>query len=208
MLWFCAEIANMTRPEDSLCGARILLRPLQMADATELLRAASDGELWQLKVTEVPSVDTITAYIDKALQGRNEGSVMPFVIMERESGQIIGTTRFWQISPKHRRLEIGGTWLAASWQRTFANTETKYLMLQHAFEHMQCVRVQLTTDVHNEKSRQAILRLGATQEGILRNERIMPDGRKRDSVIYSIVDDEWPAIKRQLATCLGLTPLP
>ena len=198
----------MTRQEDTLCGARIQLRPLERCDAADLLRAASDGELWQLKVTEVPSADTVTDYIDKALQGLGDGTVMPFVIMVKASGQIIGTTRFWQISPKHRRLEIGGTWLAASWQRTFANTESKYLMLQHAFEHMQCARVQLTTDVHNEKSRQAILRLGATQEGILRNERIMPDGRKRDSVIYSILDDEWPAIKQQLATRLGLTPLP
>ncbi|WP_018151245.1 GNAT family N-acetyltransferase [Leeia oryzae] len=198
----------MTQQEDMLCGTRIRLRPLQMTDAADLVRAASDGALWQLNVTEVPSADTVAAYIGKALQGRDSGSVMPFAIVLQTSGQVIGTTRFWQISPHHRRLEIGGTWLAASWQRTFANTETKYLMLQHAFERMQCVRVQLTTDVLNEASRRAILRLGATQEGILRNERIMPDGRKRDSVVYSILDDEWPAIKQQLATRLGLNLLP
>jgi RimJ/RimL family protein N-acetyltransferase len=123
---------------------------------------------------------------------------MPSATVLRETGQVIGSTRFWKIDRVNRKLEIGSTWIAASWQKSFVNTEAKYLMLRHAFEAMACVRVQFTTDEINAKSRAAILRLGAKQEGIVRHERIMPDGRKRNSVRFSIVDDEWPAVKEQL----------
>ena len=134
-----------------------------------------------------------------ALRWRDgRGAVMPFVIESRESGRVLGSTRFWKIDRKNRKLEIGHTWLAASWQRTFVNTEAKLLMLSFAFEKLDCVRVQFTTDEINEKSRNAILRLGAKQEGIVRHERIMPDGRKRNSVRFSIIDDEWPAVKQML----------
>ncbi len=142
--------------------------------------------------------------IDKALDTQAQGIALPFVIMIRETGQNIGTTRFLKIDEKNRKLEIGSTWLAASWQKTFANTEAKYLLLRTAFEEMACIRVQLTTDALNSKSRSAILRLGAKEEGILRNERIMADGRKRNSVRYSIIDDEWPTVKRGLELKLGL----
>ena len=123
---------------------------------------------------------------------------MAYVTVLRETGRVIGSTRFWKIDPIHRKLEIGSTWISASWQKSFVNTEAKYLMLCHAFEAMACVRVQFTTDEINAKSRAAILRLGAKQEGIVRHERIMPDGRKRNSVRFSIIDDEWPAVKQQL----------
>jgi RimJ/RimL family protein N-acetyltransferase len=192
------KVSNPTSIPQSLHGSRILLRPLRMSDAAALLVAAGDGELWNLPFTIVPSVTTVHAYIQTALDGQQAGSVSPYVIVLLSTGQIIGSTRFWKIDRQHRKLEIGSTWIAASWQKTFVNTEAKFLMLSHAFEQMACVRVQLTTDEINQKSRNAILRLGATQEGIVRNERIMPDGRKRNSVRFSIIDEEWPEVRRQL----------
>ena len=132
------------------------------------------------------------------LRGWQAQTVMPFVTVSTASGAVIGSTRFWKIDPLHRSLEIGHTWLAKSWQRSAANTEAKYLMLRHAFEVLNCVRVQFTTDVLNEASRAAILRLGAVEEGLIRNERIMPDGRKRSSMRYSIIDTEWPAVRSAL----------
>lgn len=170
--------------------------------------AAADGELWNLPFTVVPSAETVDDYIQNALDGQAAGTVMPFVTCLPESGQIIGSTRFWKIDCPNRKLEIGHTWLAASWQRTFANTEAKFLMLQFAFEDMACVRVQFTTDEINLKSRAAILRLGAQEEGVIRHERIMPDGRKRNSVRYSIIDEEWPAVKQQLEQMLYAAETP
>ena len=188
-----------------LTGPRIQLRPLQVSDASALVAAASDGELWDVPFTVVPSAETIDDYIRNALEGHALGTVMPFVTVLRETGQVIGATRFWKIDRKNRKLEIGGTWLSASWQRTFVNTEAKYLLLRAAFDEMACVRVQLTTDESNIKSRTAILRLGAKEEGIIRYERIMPNGRKRNSVRYSIIDDEWLGIKTRLEAMLGVT---
>lgn len=182
----------------SLAGPRLLLRPLHASDAAALVEAAADGELWNLPFTVVPSAETIEAYIGNALAGQAAGTVMPFATVVRETGKVIGSTRFWKIDRVNRKLEIGSTWIAASWQKTFVNTEAKFLMLCHAFEALRCVRVQLTTDEINAKSRAAILRLGAKQEGIVRHERIMPDGRKRNSVRFSIIDDEWPLVKQQL----------
>ena len=124
--------------------------------------------------------------------------MLPFVVEDTQTGEIIGSTRFWKIDKKNRKLEIGSTWYSKSWQRTYANTETKLLLLKYAFEELNCVRVQFTTDVLNEKSQNAILRLGAKKEGIVRNERIMPDGRKRNSVRFSIIDEEWPLVKENL----------
>jgi len=184
--------------EPSLTGPRIVLRPLAATDAGALVAAAADGELWSLSFTVVPSAATIDTYIGAALDGHAAGSVMPFVIVLRETGQVIGCTRFWKIDRDNRKLEIGHTWLAASWQKTFVNSEAKYLLLRKAFDEMGCVRVQFTTDETNAASRAAILRLGAKEEGVIRHERIMPDGRKRNSVRYSIIDDEWPAVKAKL----------
>ncbi|VWC40080.1 GNAT family N-acetyltransferase [Burkholderia lata] len=186
-----------------LTGERVELRPLDRSDRQALLDAAADGQLWNLKVTVVPGPDTIDAYIDTALQGRSAGTVMPFTIVDRASGRVIGSTRFWKIDRKNRKLEIGHTWLSESAQRTRANTEAKWLLLGYAFDELQCVRVQFTTDELNEKSRAAILRLGAKQEGIVRHERIMPDGRKRNSVRFSIIDDEWPEVRARLLAKLA-----
>ncbi|HEY0285532.1 MAG TPA: GNAT family protein [Pseudomonas sp.] len=181
-----------------LKGNTVELHPLQAEHAVQLVQAAEDGELWNMKVTVIPGHDTADAYIAKALEGRQAGTVMPFVIVQRETGQIVGSTRFWKIDRSNRKLEIGHTWLSQSVQRSGLNTEMKYLLLSYAFEVMNCVRVQLTTDELNEKSRAAILRIGAKQEGIVRHERIMPDGRKRNSVRFSIIDTEWPEVKAML----------
>jgi len=182
----------------SLIGQKIRLRPLTEQDADALLLAASDGELWNMQLTNIPSPDTVAQYINIAITGRNAGTVLPFVIEEIASGKPIGSTRLWKIDTQNRKLEIGHTWLSVSWQRTYANTEAKLLLLTHAFEVMNCVRVQFTTDELNEKSRNAILRLGAKQEGIVRHERIMPNGRKRNSVRFSIIDEEWPEVRGNL----------
>lgn len=182
----------------TLNGNTVTLLPLQAGHAEPLVQAAEDGELWNMKVTVIPGPATVETYIATALAGRAAGTVMPFAIVHRATGKIVGSTRFWKIDRKHRKLEIGHTWLGQSVQRSGLNTEMKFLLLEYAFEVMQCVRVQFTTDELNEKSRTAILRIGAKQEGIVRHERIMPDGRKRNSVRFSIIDDEWPEVKAML----------
>ncbi|WP_087687604.1 GNAT family N-acetyltransferase [Pandoraea sp. PE-S2R-1] len=187
----------------TLVGNSVELHPLEAGHRSALVDAAADGELWNLKFTVVPGLETIDAYLDKALKGREDGTVMPFVVVARDTGRVVGSTRFWKIDRANRKLEIGHTWLSQSVQRSPINTEAKYLLLTHAFDVMQCVRVQFTTDETNEKSRAAILRIGATQEGIVRHERIMPDGRKRNSVRFSIIDTEWPEVKAMLARKLA-----
>lgn len=189
---------RVTTGSVALSGKRVELLPLRAEHAPQLLQAAEDGELWNMKVTVIPGPSTVEQYIATALAGRDAGTVMPFAIVHRETGRIVGSTRFWKIDRQHRKLEIGHTWLSQSMQRSGLNTEMKFLLLRHAFEEMNCVRVQFTTDELNEKSRAAILRIGARQEGIVRHERIMPDGRKRNSVRFSIIDDEWPQVKAML----------
>ena len=191
-------VVNPKVSVESLIGPRIQLRPLCIEDAKALVLAAADGELWNLPFTVVPSIETVDDYIRTALEGLVSGSVIPFVTCLRETQQVIGSTRFWKVDRKNRKLEIGSTWLSESWQGTFVNTEAKYLMLRFAFEELSCVRVQFTTDETNPKSRTAILRLGAKEEGVIRHERIMPNGRKRNSVRYSIIYDEWPAVRQNL----------
>lgn len=187
--------------EPVLIGKRVSLTPLVRADRAGLLAAVSDGQLWKLKVTTAPSAQTIDDYLARAIEGRNEGHMIPFAT--RTGDEIVGCTRFWKIDPAHRRAEIGHTWIAASWQRSFVNTEAKLLMLRHAFETMGLIRVQFQTDELNRVSRTAILRLGATEEGLLRNERIMPDGRVRNTMCYSIIDSDWPGVRARLMGMLG-----
>lgn len=182
----------------SLRGDRVLLRQLTREDAAPLIGAASDGELWNSRVTVIPDPTSVAQYVGNALAGQASGTVMSFAITVREDGRTVGSTRFWRMDLRNRSLEIGHTWIGATWQRTFVNTEAKYLMLRYAFDVLGCIRVQLETDVRNERSQAAILRLGATREGVLRNERIMPDGRKRDTVLFSVIDDDWPEIRRKL----------
>src|ERR1700712_2090030 len=197
--------ATVSSEHVTLTGERVELVPLATHHAPLLVRAAEDGELWNMKVTVIPGPSTVQHYVDTALAGRAAGTVMPFAIVQRSSGEVVGSTRFWKIDRHNRKLEIGHTWLGQSVQRSGLNTEMKYLLLRYAFEVMQCVRVQFTTDELNEHSRAAILRIGARQEGIVRHERIMPDGRKRNSVRFSIIDDEWPQVKAMLVEKLART---
>jgi N-acetyltransferase len=192
------QTAQLFMTQITLTGTHVELQPLQREHASALLDAAADGELWNLKVTNVPGPDTVETYIDTALAGRDAGSVIPFTIVRKSTGEVVGSTRFWKVDRANRKLEIGHTWLAQSTQKSAINTEAKLLLLTYAFEVLDCVRVQFTTDELNEKSRAAILRLGAVQEGIVRHERIMPDGRKRNSVRFSIIDSEWPQVKANL----------
>jgi RimJ/RimL family protein N-acetyltransferase len=186
-----------------LTGSHIRLRVMREDDAAALVRAASDGELWNLAVTVVPSDKTVAAYMKPALDGFRADTVIPYVIENIATREIIGSTRFWKLDRVNRTVEIGHTWIAASYQRTVVNTEMKLLMLTYAFETLNCVRVQFQTDELNAKSRAAIARLGAKEEGILRNERIMPDGRIRNTVMFSILDSEWPDVKSKLVARLA-----
>jgi N-acetyltransferase len=182
----------------TLEGQHVRLEPLSMAHEESLVAAAADGELWNSTVTIVPSDRTMAAYIATALKAQSQGHELPFVIIRKSSGQVVGTTRFYEIERNERRGAIGYTWLAASAQRTEVNTEAKLLLLTYAFEGARFIRVELITDVLNQQSRAAILRLGAKQEGVLRNHMAMPDGRYRDSVCFSIIESEWPEAKARL----------
>ncbi|WP_432240831.1 GNAT family N-acetyltransferase [Herbaspirillum robiniae] len=186
-----------------LPGELVELQPLTAGHRAALLEAAADGELWNMTLTVVPGEQTVDKYLATALEGQAAGKVMAFLVVDRASGRPIGTTRYWKLDAANRKLEIGHTWLSLSFQRSGANTEAKFLLLRHAFEEMGCVRAQFTTDVLNERSRAAILRIGARQEGIVRHERIMPDGRKRDSVRFSIIDEEWPEVRVGLLRRMG-----
>jgi N-acetyltransferase len=185
-------------------GARTQLVPLSLDHAEALIQAASDGELWTLPVTIVPSRGTMHAYIGRALEFRDLGREYPFVIVDRSRRCVVGSTRYMNIDLQNRKREIGYTWLARSAQGTAINTEAKLLLLQHAFEVLRCIRVEFMTDVLNARSRAALLGIGATLEGVARNHMIMPDGRYRDSASYSIIESEWPAVKNALKSKLGI----
>jgi len=182
----------------TLVGQYVRLEPLSIAHSRTLVAAAADGELWNSTVTLIPSHANVDEYIDAALNGQASGRELPFVIINQSTGMVVGTTRFYDIEPQDRRVAIGYTWLSRSAQRTAVNTEAKLLLLGHAFERWHCIRVELITDFLNEQSRTAILRLGAKEEGVLRSHMIMPGGRVRDSVCFSIIDKEWPEVKDRL----------
>jgi RimJ/RimL family protein N-acetyltransferase len=191
----------------TLEGQHVRLEPLTMAHEGALMAAASDGELWNSTVTIVPSSPAkMIDYIQAALDGQSKDTELPFVIVRKSSNEVVGTTRFYEIVPADRRVAIGYTWLSTSAQRTAVNTESKLLMLTHAFEQWECIRVELLTDVLNEQSRAAILRLGTKEEGILRSHMIMPSGRIRDSVVFSIIAEEWPEVKARLTVRLTQRP--
>ena len=182
----------------SLESNNILLAPLEIEHKGALLRAASDGKLWELWFTSVPSKSTIDSYLDNALKQKENGTEYPFVVINKKNNEIIGATRFCKIQPENKRLEIGYTWYAKKHQRTGVNTDCKYLLLSYAFEKLNCIAVQFMTNSFNLKSREAIERLGAKQDGILRNHRLNSDGTYRDTVVFSITDQEWPNVKKSL----------
>ncbi len=184
-------------------GRHVRLEPLSLTHEESLIAAAGDGELWDSNVTVVPTRARMAGYIETALKAQAVGRELPFVIVRKLSDQIVGTTRFYDIERIDRRVAIGYTWLAASAQRTAVNTEAKLLLLTQAFERWGFIRVELITDVLNQQSRTAILRLGAKEEGVLRNHMVMPGGRYRDSVCFSIIETEWPEVKARLERKLG-----
>jgi N-acetyltransferase len=187
----------------TLEGARIRLEPLAEAHHSALCAVGLDPELWRWTPKAVLTAADMAAYIAVALAEREAGRALPFVIIDKATGQAIGSTRYGAIEPAHRRLEIGWTWLGQSWQRTAANTEAKYLLLRHAFETLGCLRVELKTDALNQRSRAAIRRIGAREEGTLRSHMVTAGGRIRDTVYYSILEGEWPEVKKALESRLG-----
>jgi RimJ/RimL family protein N-acetyltransferase len=182
----------------TLRGRSATLEPLERAHAPALSRAAADGDLWRLWYTSVAPPDRMDEYVDAALDMRERQDAMPFVVRDNACDDIVGCTRYFNVDAKNRRLEIGATWYAKRVQRTPVNTECKLLLLTHAFESLQCIAVEFRTHWFNHASRAAILRLGAKQDGVLRNHQLMPDGSKRDTVVFSILDGEWPAVRQHL----------
>jgi RimJ/RimL family protein N-acetyltransferase len=179
-------------------GEKVRMAPLSLEHHSDLCEAGLDAELWRLIPTMISTAEGMKTYIETALDERARGVSLPFATVDKASGKAIGSTRFGNIDAANKRAEIGWTWITPQFQRTFVNTEAKYLMLRHAFEVWECNRVEFKTDALNEKSRNAILRIGAKQEGIFRQHVITYSGRLRDSVYFSIISSEWPEVKVRL----------
>jgi N-acetyltransferase len=190
--------------EPLLRGSYALVRPMTEADAIGLFKIGQDDSIWDwLSYHAFRTPADAEAYVQEALTGKASGGEFPFVIADPESGAIKGTTRYLDIRPAHRALEIGWTWYGVDYQRSGTNTETKLLLLTYAFEALGAVRVCFKTDLRNERSQNAIARLGAVREGVLRQQQIVPkSGHKRDSVYFSIIDSEWPATKERIKSLL------
>lgn len=181
-----------------LTGAHVALEPLAREHAAPLAEAIADGGLDALWYTIVPAPADVPEWIDTALAQQAEGRVLAFAVRRLRDARIVGSTRYMNVEPVQRRLEIGTTFYSASVQRSALNTECKRLLLGHAFEALQCLAVEFRTHWFNQRSREAIARLGAKQDGVLRNAARLPDGSLRDTVVFSIIDSEWPAVKRHL----------
>ncbi len=180
----------LTIEPTTLVGRYIILRPPSIEDIDGLSIAARDGEIWNNRFSLFPNLNEIEKYIQEMLDLSSKDSILPFITILKSSNTILGTTRYLNIDYENHRLEIGHTWIAKSWRKKYVNTESKFLMLQYAFEKLACIAVEIRTDVLNTVSRQAIQRLGAKQDGILRHHKIMRDGRIRDTVCYSIIKPE------------------
>ena len=186
-------------------GKGVRLEPLTQAHHAQLCEIGLDDELWRLTTTIIRTPEDMKKYIDAAAKDYSDGKALPLAIIEKASGKAVGSTRFGNIDTTHRRVEIGWTWIARQWQRTFINTETKYLLLSHAFDTLGCMRVEFKTDSTNSRSRNALMRIGAKEEGVFRNHMIMPGGRIRHSVYFSIIDSEWNTVRRELEKKLAKT---
>lgn len=184
--------------ETTLKGNLVTLAPLKREHSDALLEAASDGELWNLWYTSVPSINTIEAYLHQAFKDQSEGRALLFAVIDNATQKIIGSTRYCNADSLNKRVEIGYTWYAKSFQRTGINTECKYLLLNHAFETLNSIAVEFRTHWHNQASRAAISRLGAKQDGILRNHQKSAEGVYRDTVVFSIINQEWLTVKKNL----------
>jgi RimJ/RimL family protein N-acetyltransferase len=187
----------------TLPGRIVRLEPLELAHVPGLADVALDPEIWQWTLARPTDEAGLRAWAEAAIAGREAGTELPFVTLEASTGRPIGSSRFMNIVLEHRRLEIGWTWVAKPWQRSGANREAKLLMLTHAFETLGCRRVEFKTDSLNEPSRTALLGIGAQFEGIFRNHMVMPDGRMRHSAYYSVIDEDWPAVRTSLERSLA-----
>lgn len=185
-----------------LTGDHAKLEPLQREHRDALVEAVKDGELWKLWYTYVPAPDKMEAEIERRLGLRAAGSMLPFTV-RNAAGKIVGMTTFMNVDATHKRVEIGSTWYAKSVQRTPLNTECKLMLLRHAFENLDCIAVEFRTHFFNHASRRAIERLGAKQDGILRCHQVAPNGSLRDTVVFSIIASEWPAVRAHLNYQLG-----
>jgi len=194
----------MDQPEPcTLETPRVRLEPMTVGHAAALEAAACDGDLWTLRITSVPAPGETLAYIAAALQGYEDGHMLPFVVRDVDSGRIIGSTRYHDIVRSVDRLEIGYTWYGRSWQRSHVNTTCKLLLLAHAFETLGAKLVGWRTDNYNVASQRAIERLGARKDGVLRHHALRRDGTVRDTVMYSLAAGEWPEVKAHLEYLLG-----
>jgi RimJ/RimL family protein N-acetyltransferase len=182
----------------TLAGGVVTLEPLHRGHTDELATAVADGRLWELWYTSVPTPAGMAADVDARLAQQAAGEMLPFVVRRNADGAVVGATTYMNVELAVPRLEIGSTWTAASAQRTGVNAESKLLLLTHAFETVGCLAVEFRTHWHNQQSRAAIARLGAKQDGVLRNHRRMPDGSLRDTVVFPITDAEWPAVRSGL----------
>ena len=191
----------------TLMGRVVRLEPLSEAHVPDLTIAGADESIWRYMVYGgVGGKAQMREWVREILSRQARGTDLPFAVIHLGSGRAIGSTRYLDIQPQHRGLEIGGTWYGVAYQRSAVNTECKYLLLRHAFEVLGCLRVQLKTDLRNERSQRAIERIGAVREGVLRNHMILPDDHVRSSVYYSLLDLEWPAVKAKLEEKLGDRP--
>lgn len=191
----------------TLIGRIIRLEPMRSEHAPLLAAVGLDDRIWSNMVYgSVASLEDMQRWVDELLKRQARGTDLPFTVFERASGRAIGATRIMTIAPEHRSVEIGGTWYAPEYQGSAVNPEAKFLLLRHVFETWNVIRVQIKTDIHNLRSQRAIEKLGAVREGVLRNHMILPGGRVRTSVLYSILADEWPAVKARLVDRLGYEP--
>ncbi|HYF58500.1 MAG TPA: GNAT family protein [Burkholderiaceae bacterium] len=189
-------------------GEHLRLEPLGPEHAEGLAGAIADGGLDELWFTIVPAPAALPGWIDAALAARAAGTALAFAVRRRRDGRIVGSTRYMNVEPVQRRLEIGTTFYAASVQRSALNTECKRLLLGHAFDALGCIAVEFRTHWFNQRSREAIARLGAKQDGVLRQHQRLPDGSLRDTVVFSIIDSEWPAVRRHLEFRQARLPAP
>ena len=183
----------------TLTGAHVRLEPLGLSHTAALAEAVQDGELWRLWYTSVPEPAAMADEIARRLALQAAGSMLPFAVFERVSGDAVGMTSFMHCDAVHKRVEIGSTWYAKRVQRTGLNTGAKLLLLTHAFENLSCIAVEFRTHVQNQQSRRAIERLGATLDGVLRHHQMLKDGSLRDTAVYSIIRAEWPTIQADLS---------
>jgi RimJ/RimL family protein N-acetyltransferase len=190
----------------TLDGHQVRLEPVSLAHVPALWRAGAHEEIWRYLPYTMRSEDEMRAYVASELAKQEAGLVVRFATVARAIAQSVGSTSYLNIDRQHRRVEIGGTWITPAWQRSAINTEAKYLQLRHAFETLGCIRVEFKTDSLNTPSRRALARIGATEEGIFRNHMIMPGGRIRHSVYFSITHDEWPRVKAHLEGLLAAYP--